>query len=140
MKFHETSIKVRFNEIDAYQVAWHGHFVSWMEVGRTELAAKFCLDPFHLSKEGYLGPVVSLELKYLRPARYNDQLTIRTTLGRTETATLQFISEIRDSSGHKIATGITTHVLTDLDGVMQFKLPDKILERINKMMEWLELP
>lgn len=140
MKYHETIIKVRFNEIDAYQVAWHGHFVSWMEIGRTELASKFYLDPFQLSKEGYLGPVVSMELKYFKPARYNDELTIRTTLSRTETATLQFINEIRDSNGQKIASGITTHVLTDLDGVMQFQLPDKILERINQMMEWLEVP
>jgi len=139
MKYHESRIKVRFNEIDAYQVAWHGHYVSWMEIGRTELAAKFLLDPFHLSREGYLGPVVSMELKYFRPARYNDELTIRTTLKKTETATLQFASEINDSNGYKIATGLTTHVLTDLNGVMQFQLPAEILERINHMMEWLEV-
>ena len=139
MKFHETRIKVRFNEIDAYQVAWHGHYVSWMETGRIELAAKFDLDPFSLSEEGFLNPVISLELKYLKPAGYNDELTIKTGIRRTETATLQFISEIADCSGQKVATGVTTHALTDLDGILQFQLPQRIIERIDKMMESLEV-
>ncbi len=138
MKYHETQIKVRFNEIDAYQVAWHGHYVSWMEIGRVALASKFNLDPFSLSKEGYLGPVISIDIKYLKPARFNDQLTVRTSLLRTETATLQFSSEIVDLSGNRLATGITTHAMTNLEGVLQFQLPPDILDRIEKMMEWLE--
>lgn len=139
MKYHETSITVRFNEIDAYQVAWHGHYVSWMEIGRIALATQFNLDPLSLSKEGFLGPVISLEIKYLKPARFNDQLTIRTSLLRTETATLQFTSEITDPAGQRLATGITTHAMTDLDGILQFQLPPCILERIDKMMECLEI-
>jgi len=138
MKYHENPITVRFNEIDSYQVAWHGHYVSWMEVGRVALASKFKLDPVSLSKEGFLGPVISIDIKYLRPARFNDQLTVKTSLLRTETATLQFISEIADLSGNKLATGITTHAMTDLEGVLQFQLPPSILDRIEKMMEWLE--
>jgi len=138
MKYHETAITVRFNEIDAYQVAWHGHYVSWMEIGRVALASKFNLDPFNLSKEGFLGPVISIDIKYLRPARFNDQLTVRTSLLRTETATLQFTSEIVDHSGTRLATGTTTHAMTDLEGVLQFQLPPSILGRIEKMVEWLE--
>jgi acyl-CoA thioester hydrolase len=109
-----------------------------MEVGRVALASKFKLDPVSLSKEGFLGPVISIDIKYLRPARFNDQLTVKTSLLRTETATLQFISEIADLSGNKLATGITTHAMTDLEGVLQFQLPPSILDRIEKMMEWLE--
>ena len=139
MKYHQTQIKVRFNEIDAYQVAWHGHYVSWMEIGRTALASQFGLDPFNLSKEGFLGPVISLEIKYLRPARYNDELTIKTSLARTETATLEFVTEIVDQSGCRLATGTATHALTDLDGVLQFQLPDRLAERILNMQEWLEV-
>ncbi len=138
MKYHETTITVRFNEIDAYQVAWHGHYVSWMEIGRVDLASKFNLDPFSLAKEGFLGPVISIDIKYLKPARFNDQLTIRTSLLRTETATIQFTSEIMDLSGNRLATGITTHAMTDLEGVLQFQLPPGILDRIEKMMMWLE--
>lgn len=139
MKYHQTNITVRFNEIDAYQVAWHGHYVSWMEIGRTELALQFGLDPFSLWEEGFLGPVIALEIKYLKPARYNELLTIKTGIRKTETATLQFVSEIHNQSGQKLASGETTHALTDLEGVLQFQLPDRIRERIDKMTEYLEI-
>jgi acyl-CoA thioester hydrolase len=138
MRYHETKISVRFNEVDAYRVAWHGHYVAWMEIGRTALAGQFDLDVSQLEALGYLGPVVGLELKFFRPARFNDELTIRTSLRHTETATLEFITEIRGLDGAKLATGSTTHALTDMDGVLQFRLPPIVEERLNRMLEWLE--
>jgi acyl-CoA thioester hydrolase len=140
MKYHETNITVRFNEIDAYRVAWHGHYVAWMEIGRNALAGQFELDALQLVAAGYLGPVVALELKFLRPARFNDVVTIRTTLRRSETATLEFITSIVGPDGKKLATGTTIHALTDLDGVLQFQLPPLIALRINRLLAWLELP
>jgi len=140
MRYHETNITVRFNEIDAYRVAWHGHYVAWMEIGRSALAGQFGLDVFQLTALGYLGPVIALELKFLRPARFNDLLTIRTTLRRTATATLEFVTTIVGADGTKCATGVTTHALTDLNGVLQFQLPGEIAERINRMLAWLEVP
>ncbi len=139
MRYHETKITVRFNEIDAYRVAWHGHYVAWMEIGRNALAGRFDLDAFQLAALGCLGPVVALELKYLRPARYNDELTIRTTLRRTQTATLEFITTIVGPDGSKLATGVTTHALTDLDGVLQFQLPPVLVERVNRLLAWQEV-
>jgi len=138
MRYHETKITVRFNEIDAYRVAWHGHYVAWMEIGRNDLAGRFDLDAFQLTALGYLGPVVGLELKFLRPARFNEELTIRTTLRRSQTATLEFITTIVGPDGTKLASGEATHVLTDLDGVLQFQLPPVIAERVNHLLAWLE--
>jgi acyl-CoA thioester hydrolase len=139
MRYHETKIVVRFNEIDAYRVAWHGHYVAWMEIGRNALAGRFGLDAFQLVAEGYLGPVIGLELKFLRPARFNDELTIQTTLQRTETATLKFVTTIVGPEGNRLATGTTTHALTDLDGGLQFQLPAVIAERVNLLLAWLEV-
>jgi len=140
MKYHETKIRVRFNEIDAYRVAWHGHYVAWLEIGRNALAGEFELDAFQLAAAGYLGPVISLDLKYLRPARFNEELTIKTSLRRTATATLEFVSLIVGPDGAKVASGTTTHALTDLDGVLQFQLPSVLEERISRMLAWLEVP
>ncbi|MSN24239.1 MAG: acyl-CoA thioesterase [Geobacter sp.] len=137
MKFHETGVKVRFNEVDAYKVAWHGHYVAWMEIGRSDLAGKFGLDAFQLADLGYLGPVVNLEIKYLRPARCNDQLTVRTRLMPSDSATLVFESVIVDCNGIKLASGLTTHALTSLDGILQFQLPELIAERLDAMKGWL---
>jgi acyl-CoA thioester hydrolase len=133
MKWDETSIIVRFNEVDSYQVAWHGQYVGWMEVGRLHLSHRFGLAPSHLMELGYVGPVVQLEVKYLQPARYNDTLIIRTTLVPTDAATLVFLSEIVGVDGVRFATGRVVHALTDTAGVLQFKLPLVIAERIGQM-------
>lgn len=139
MKYHEINISVRFNEVDAYQVAWHGHYVAWMEIGRNAMAGRFDLDAMQLAEAGYLGPVVALELKFLRPARFNDELTICTTLRRSETATLEFATTIVGRDGKKLATGTTTHALTDMAGVLQFQLPKVVAERVKRLLASLEI-
>ena len=139
MKYHETELQVRFNEIDAYNVAWHGHYVAWMEVGRNDLAGRFGMDARQLGELGYLGPVVSLEIKYLNPARFNDRIIVRTTLRPSETATLVFLNEIVTEDGRRLANGVTTHALTDLAGVMQLRFPPAITERVARMKAWLEI-
>jgi acyl-CoA thioester hydrolase len=137
-RYHETSITVRFNEIDAYRVAWHGHYVAWMEIGRNALAGMFGLDAAQLYAAGFLGPVVDLRVKYLQPARFNDLITIRTRLRPSETATLLFESLIMGPDNRKLATGLTSHALTDLDGVLQFRMPPVVAERVGRMRAWLE--
>ena len=136
MIWDETTVTVRFNEVDAYQVAWHGHYVSWLEVGRTNLARRFGLDPFQLSELGFLGPVVQLEVKYLRPARCNDALTIRTTLEPTDVANLIFVSEIIGPDAGRLASARTVHALTDLQGTLQLRLPDAVARRVAQMQQW----
>jgi acyl-CoA thioester hydrolase len=138
MRFHETPLQVRFNEVDMYNVAWHGHYVAWMEVGRNDLAKRFGMDAGQLIELGFLGPVVKLEIKYLSPARFKDEILVRTSLRPTETATLVFLHEIVAANGRKLASGITTHVLTDMNGVMQLKLPALLAERLENMKKWLE--
>ncbi len=138
MRHHETCIKVRFNEIDAYHVAWHGHYVAWMEVGRSELAGQFGLDVDQLAAEGYLAPVITLELNFKRPLRYGEEARILTTLRRSETATLEFACRIVAADGSTAATGKTVHALTDLAGVLQYRVPPVVEERLARLISYLE--
>lgn len=138
MKYHETIIRVRFNEVDAYHVAWHGNYVAWMEVGRNDLAGRFGLNADDIAAEGFLAPVVVLELKFLRPTRFNDELRVRTSLKRMETATLEFNCTIIGADGKKCATGKTVHSLTDKHGVLQYSLPPVIRERLERLLAWQE--
>ena len=138
MTWHETPLTVRFNEVDAYQVAWHGHYVTWMEVGRNDLAGRFDLDAEQIGAAGYRAPVVSLELTFKRPARFNERLLIGTTVRKTETATLEFLTRMTGADGSVIATGRTVHVLTDTHGVLLYRLPPVIAERLGRMLASLE--
>jgi acyl-CoA thioester hydrolase len=137
VNFHETQIRVRFNEVDSYQVAWHGHYVSWMEEARNDLAGRFGVDAAQIAAAGFRAPVVALELKFLRPAHFGEQLSVRTSIARKQTATLEFICEIVGEDGKLSASGRTVHALTDANGVLQFRLPQPIAQRLESLMGFL---
>ena len=138
VNYHETRIKVRFNEVDVYRIAWHGHYVAWMEAGRNDLAGMFGLDPEQLAELGYLAPVVSLEMKYKRPLRYAEEARVLTTLRPSETATLEFACRIVGADGTEAAAGKTVHALTDLAGIIQYRFSPVIAERLARLVSHLE--
>ena len=139
MKYHQTPITVRFNEVDAYQVAWHGHYVAWMEIGRNDLAGRFDLNATQIAALGYLAPVVALDLQFKKPLRFGEEVQVQTTVQRAETATLEFHCRIVGADGTVAATGRTVHVLTGTDGELQYTLPPVIGERLGRLMAYLEV-
>jgi acyl-CoA thioester hydrolase len=140
MKYHETSLQVRFHEVDAYGVVWHGHYVSWFETGRNDLTQRFQMGPLQLKEMNLLAPVVELDCKFKVPAAFEDSLIIQTTMERTEVAKLVFHYRIlHQDDGKLLATGSTTHVLTDLKGILLYRVPPAVLEKIEAMQKYLEV-
>ena len=138
MRYHETPVTVRFNEVDIYQVAWHGHYVSWMELGRNDLAGRFELNAVQIVAAGFLAPVVALEVQFKKPLRFAEEARVLTTLRHSATATLEFHCRILGADGAVAATGKTVHALTDLNGVLQYSLPPVIAGRLERLMIHLE--
>jgi acyl-CoA thioester hydrolase len=140
MKYHETSLQVRFYEVDAYGVVWHGHYVGWFEKGRNDLTQRFQMGPLQLKEMSLLAPVVGLNCQFKLPATFGNSLIIQTTMERTEVAKLIFRYRVLDQeNGKTLATGSTTHVLTDLKGNLLYRVPLEVLERIEAMRKYLEV-
>lgn len=139
MKYHETPIRVRFNEVDAYGVVWHGHYVGWFEAGRNDLTERFDMGPLQLKAKDLLAPVVELNCEYKFPATFGESLLVQTTMERTEVAKLIFHYRIlSQTNGRVLATGSTTHVLTDLKGTLLYRIPPEIFQKIEEMRKYLE--
>ena len=138
MREDETTVTVRFCEVDAYGVAWHGHYLAWMEVGRNALAGGFGLSAADISEAGYMAPVIQLEVKYRKPARFGEKLHILTAACRMETATLAFESRIMADDGSLCAEGRTVHAFTDSSGNLLYRLPEPIMQRVERMLAWTE--
>jgi acyl-CoA thioester hydrolase len=140
MKYHETSLQVRFYEVDAYGVVWHGHYVGWFETGRNDLTQRFQMGPLQLKEMNFLAPVVELDCQFKFPATFGNSLIIQTTMERTEVAKLIFHYRVLGKEDGKVlATGSTTHVLTDLKGNLLYRVPREVLERIEVMQKYLEV-
>ena len=140
MRYHETSLEVRFYEVDAYGVVWHGHYAGWFETGRNDLTQRFQIGPLQLKEMNFLAPVVELDCQFKLPATFGESLVIQTTMERTEVAKLIFRYRVLSQENRKVlATGSTTHVLTDLKGNLLYRVPPEVLERIEAMQKYLEV-
>jgi len=140
MRYHETSLQVRFYEVDAYGVVWHGHYVGWFEAGRNDLTQRYQMGPLQLKERNLLAPVVDLNCQFKLPATFGSSLIIQTTMERTEVAKLIFRYRVLDQGNGKVlTTGSTTHVLTDLEGNLLYRVPPEVLEKIEAMRKYLEV-
>jgi acyl-CoA thioester hydrolase len=140
MKFHETPLQVRFHEVDSYDVVWHGHYIGWFEVGRNDLTERFGMGPLQLKQCHLLAPVVELTCQFKFPAYFGDLLLVQTTMERTEVAKLIFRYRVNHRDHRKtLATGSTTHVLTDPQGTLLYRVPPGVLEKIDAMRKYLEV-
>ncbi|MBA7687605.1 putative esterase [subsurface metagenome] len=139
MKHHETEIRVRFNEVDQWGMVWHGHYISYFEIGRIDLARDFDLTPTDFVKMSYTAPVVELKCQYKEPARNDEELIIHTTLERPSKAALTFKYQIvRKRDKKLLVEGETTQVLLDKKGELVLVIPEEIKKRIDKLLTYLE--
>jgi acyl-CoA thioester hydrolase len=122
----EITIRVRYAETDRMGLLHHANYLVYFEQGRTELLRSQGLAYKDLEDKGFLMVVTRIEVKYRNPARYDDLLTLRTTVVRTTMVRIDHRYEVlRD--GVVVAEGSSTLACVDREGNIQ-KLPDFLME------------
>jgi acyl-CoA thioester hydrolase len=122
MESQEISIRVRYAETDRMGLLHHANYLVYFEQGRTELLRSKGLTYKDLEDQGYLLVLARVEVRYRSPARYDDVLTLRTTVTRTTPVRIEHKYEVlRD--GTLVAEGESTLACVDRSGKLQ-ALPD----------------
>ncbi len=104
---HRSQLRVRYGETDQMGVVWHGNYILYFEAARTE-ALRACGGSYRdLEAGGVMMPVVSVDLRFLKPARYDDLLTIVVRVTEPPGARMTFAYEVLDEAGETLATGHT---------------------------------
>jgi len=99
------------------RVVYYSNYFIWFEVGRCELLRSLGCSYRDLEATGFMLPVIEARCEYCRPARYDDELTIRTTGSLISPARAQFTYEVhRPSDGVMTATGRTMHASVNRNG------------------------
>lgn len=118
----EIAIRVRYAETDRMGLLHHANYLVYFEQGRTELLRSQGLAYKDLEDQGYLLVLTRAQVRYRRPARYDDLLTLRTIVQRTSSVKIEHRYELlRD--GEMLAEAETTLGCIDRDGRPQM-LPE----------------
>jgi acyl-CoA thioester hydrolase len=105
-RIHEHRFRVRYAETDQMGVVHHANYLIYLEESRTRFMAELGCSYAELERSGWLLPVRRAELRYRAPARYDEELVVRTRVERLRGASVTFSSDIvRASDGAPIASG-----------------------------------
>ena len=125
-----TTVRVRYAETDQMGIAWHGEYLAWFEVGRTDLLRGCGCTYRDLEAQGLRLPVIEVQARYLRPALYDDVLEIHTQLTDVGGARVSFDYEVRrEGTEGPLATGSTSHAAIDLRGRPR-RIPEDLRRRL----------
>ncbi|OQX97658.1 MAG: hypothetical protein B6I20_12190 [Bacteroidetes bacterium 4572_117] len=105
MIVHNSKVRVRYGETDKMGYAYYGIYPQYYEIGRTEMIRSFDLSYKKLEEDGIMLPVLSLEIKYIKPAFYDDLLTIKTKLVKMPSIRIQFECEVYNQNDELLNIG-----------------------------------
>lgn len=115
MLVSRSQVTVRYDETDMMGIVYHGSYLPWFEVGRTNLLKESGLPYRALEAQGYFLPVIEVGAKYHRPARYDDTLTIVTQLKERPLLRIRLDYEVLRGD-ELLVTGFTVHGFIDKTG------------------------
>ena len=126
MQSYETRLRVRYAETDQMGIVYYANYLVWMEVGRVEFS-KACGFSYKQMEEddGVLLAVAEARCRYSSPARFDEEVVVKTWIAESTPRTIRFAYEMRlIGDGRKLASGETLHLFCDRQ-MKRRRVPDK---------------
>lgn len=114
MYVSETKIRVRYSETDQMGYVYYGNYPAYYEVGRAEAMRELGMTYRQMEEKGVMMPIASMHLKYIRPAYYDDLLTIRTIVKDFPGSRMHFYYEVYNEKKKMINQGETVLAFVDI--------------------------
>ena len=128
----DIKLRVRYAETDQMGYVYYGNYAAYCEVGRVEALRKLGTSYREIEESGIMLPVFEYAVKYHKPAYYDDELTIRTTIKEKPGIRITFHYEILNESEELLNTAYTTLVFVDKATGRPCQPPRWFVERIEK--------
>lgn len=127
----EVFIEIPFYEIDPLGVAWHGHYVKYLEIARAALMETISYGYVDMKDSGYAWPVTELKLRYVRPARLGQKIKIRAMMREFELRLVINYLITDAETGERLSKGHTIQVPVDMEtNEMQFGAPPVLYRKL----------
>lgn len=134
MKDYEFSVRVRYAETDQMGVVYHGNYAQYFEMGRVEWLRNLGISYKWMEENGVMLPVVSLQMNYKKPARYDDLLRVKTILKSQTSVKIEFDYEIYNAENHLLTTGYSMLVFVDMKTGRPMVPPSYVTEKISQLI------
>lgn len=117
---------VRFEEVDALGIVWHGRYASYFEDARVTLGDRYGVGYLDFHRHGISAPIKQLRVDYILPLTFGETVSVEATLHWTEAARLNYSYIIRKDRGEVATTGCTVQLFLDSKGQFQVFQPEFI--------------
>jgi acyl-CoA thioester hydrolase len=132
----EHKLRVRYAETDQMDVVYHGNYPQYFETARAEGIRALGLTYKELEASGVIMPVVELHMKYVRPAHYDDLITIKTELRELPNDhRIEFHHEVFNESGKLLTIGRIVLYFVDATTREKCVMPELLREKLNPFFE-----
>lgn len=129
------SLRVRYAETDSMKYVYYGNYATYFEVARVELFRSLGISYSEIEERGIWLPVLDFQIKYIKPAIYDEVLEIHTFIKEIPGAKIKFEYEIYNEKEEKISLASTTLFFLDAEKNKVIKCPDFLLEILEKSWE-----
>lgn len=130
MFVHESQVRVRYGETDQMGYCYYGNYASYYEVGRVEALRALGFPYKKLEEEGVMLPVLDFTIKYLKPAFYDDLLTVKTMIKTVPSAKIEFQFEMYNEADEMINIGTVVLVFIDSKSKKPTRAPKLLAEAL----------
>lgn len=120
----EALIRVRFDEVDALGIVWHGHYLKYLEDARDAFGRKYNLTYMGVYNHGFSVPLVNIQIDYKLPLKYEDVAKVEIKYIDSDAAKVHFHYTIFNESGEVVLTAKTTQVFLSKTGELQLLNPE----------------
>ncbi len=133
---HQVSKRVRYGETDQMGYLYYGNYALYYEIGRVELLRSLGLTYKVMEEEwGIMMPVLNMSTRYLRPARYDDEITIKTQLRVLPAKDITFHFELFNPNGKLINGGRVSLCFIEVASNVRVNCPRPLLDLLSPHFE-----
>jgi acyl-CoA thioester hydrolase len=127
----QTQIRIHYALTDQMGIVYYGHYAQFYEIGRTEAIRQIGYTYKEIEAMGIIMPVIDIHSRFLRPAKYDDLITVKTTLRELPTnPKIVFHTEIFNEQDELLNTGDVTLFFVDAKTMKRCKMPAALKEKL----------
>ncbi|WP_026904954.1 acyl-CoA thioesterase [Pedobacter glucosidilyticus] len=128
---YETNIRVRYAETDQMGYVYYGNYAAFYEVARTEMLRSLGMTYKSMEQDGVMMPVLEMRTKYFKPAKYDENITVKVTIKEKPGVRIVFYYDMFNEKQEHLNTGETTLVFVDMEKNRPCLPPSNFMKKIS---------